>query len=78
MNRNTMLKILNPILGLLVVSQVTTGIFQANIPRETFECVHATGGYGVAICSLLHLVLNWSWVKTNFFAGRTGRSKAKG
>ncbi|MFZ4396745.1 MAG: hypothetical protein ACOYOU_14080 [Kiritimatiellia bacterium] len=72
MKRNTMLKVLNPILALLVVSQVTTGIFQEDIPKEIFEWVHATGGFGVAICSLLHLVLNWSWVKTNFFARRAG------
>ena len=72
MKRNTMLKILNPLLALLVVSQVSTGIFQENMPKETFEWVHATGGFSLAVGSLLHVVLNWNWVKTNLFTGRTG------
>lgn len=67
MKRNTMLKILNPILGILMASQMLTGIFGSSLSSEAFEIMHKDGGFLLAGVAGLHLILNWSWVKTNFF-----------
>ena len=67
MKRNTMLKILNPILGVLLVNQILTGIFHDTIPHEAFEFLHEGGGIALAVVAVLHVILNWNWVKANFF-----------
>ncbi|MFA7257815.1 MAG: hypothetical protein WC047_09605 [Kiritimatiellales bacterium] len=67
MKRNTMLKILNPILGILVINQILTGIFAETLPHEAFEVMHEGGGFLLAGVAALHLILNWNWVKANFF-----------
>ena len=70
MKRNTMLKILNPILGLLALNQILTGVFRGALSRETFEIMHEGGGFVFAGAALLHVILNWNWVKANFFRRR--------
>jgi hypothetical protein len=67
LKRNTMLKILNPILGVLFLNQVLTGIFNESLSPEAFEFLHEGGGYVFAGAAVLHLILNWNWVKANFF-----------
>ena len=67
MKRNTMLKILNPILGVLLVNQILTGVFHAGLPHEAFEIMHEISGFILASAVVLHVILNWSWVKANFF-----------
>lgn len=66
MNRNTALKILNPILALAVLCQLATGLFHGVLPRSAFELVHQWGGLLVAACAATHLVLNWNWVKAAY------------
>ena len=70
MKRNTMLTILNPILGVLLLSQVVTGISHKALPHEAFEILHQGGGLLLAVAALLHVTLNWNWVKANFFKRR--------
>lgn len=70
MKRNSMLKIVNPILGVLVVSQILTGVFGHSLPYEAFEILHQGGGYLLAVTAALHLILNWNWVKANYFKRR--------
>jgi hypothetical protein len=67
MKRNTMLKIVNPILGLLVINQILTGLLGETLPREAFEIMHEDGGFVLAGVAALHLILNWNWVKANYF-----------
>lgn len=73
MNRNKILKVLNPILGLLLVNQIVTGIFGESLPNELFEILHEGGGYVFAATAVLHVILNWNWVKANMFPGRTSQ-----
>ena len=70
MKRNDMLKIINPILGLLVVNQILTGVFGRSLSREAFEILHKDGGFVLAGVAALHLLLNWSWVKATYFKRR--------
>lgn len=66
MKRNLVLKILNPILGILALNQILTGLFSETLPPEAFEILHEGGGIVFAIVVLLHVTLNWSWIKSNF------------
>ena len=63
----TILKIINPILALLLLNQVLTAIFHDAISHEAFEILHQGGGVAFAATAALHLILNWNWVKANFF-----------
>jgi hypothetical protein len=64
-----MLKIVNPILGLLFVNQVATGLFHGGVSHEAFEIMHEGGGILLALVGGLHVALNWSWIRTNFLKG---------
>ena len=67
-----MLKILNPILGVLLVNRIVTGIFHEALPHEAFEIMHEGGGLVLAVVAILHVILNWHWVKANFFGSFRG------
>lgn len=67
MKKNTALKILNPVLAVLMLNQVLTGLFREALPGEAFEVLHEGAGMVLAAAALLHLVLNWSWVRASFF-----------
>ena len=66
MTRNNALKVINPVLGLLVVSQAATGLLNDLLPREVFEISHGVGGLLLVIVAITHLILNWNWVKATF------------
>ena len=67
MKRNTALKILNPILLVLFVSQAITGLFHTNIPYKAFELLHEDGGKILIGLIVVHIILNFNWVKANYF-----------
>lgn len=69
MKRNTLLKILNPILAILLANQVLTATLRWVLARESFRVIHTGGGIALAVAAVLHLILNWNWVKTNFSRG---------
>ena len=67
MKRNTALKILNPILLLFFVNQAISVLFREHFSREAFGIFHKTAG-GILLCLIaLHIILNFNWVKANFF-----------
>ena len=67
MTKVTALKILNPILALLILNQAATGLLADYLPREAFEILHEGGAYVLIAAVVLHVVLNWAWVKATFF-----------
>ena len=66
MKRSTLLKVVNLVLAVLFLNQVLTGLFHSALPHEAYEVLHEGGGIAFAIAGLLHLILNWNWVKANF------------
>jgi hypothetical protein len=66
MKKNTVLKIVNPVLGVLLVNQVLMGLMHDMLPREAFEVFHEGGGIVFTIVAILHVILNWNWIKANF------------
>lgn len=67
MKRNFILKILNPILAILFLNQFLTGLLHDAIPKKAYEVLHEGGGVAFACAILLHVLLNWNWVKANFY-----------
>lgn len=66
MNKNLLLKIVNSVLFLLFISQACSGFFHHSLSHELFEIIHEGGGIFLVLLSLIHLYLNWGWVRVNF------------
>jgi hypothetical protein len=68
MKKITSLKITNVILLILFLCQATTGLAHPFIGDESFEILHPSVGVLLIITGIVHIVLNWGWVKSNFSA----------
>jgi len=68
MKRNIALKILNPVLLVLFVSQALTGLFHAKVSPEAFELLHEGGGILLIVLIVGHLILNFNWIKASYFS----------
>jgi hypothetical protein len=67
MKKTTALKIINPLIAILILNQISTGILHQFFNHEVFEIIHEVGGIALFIGVLIHLILNWNWVKTSYF-----------
>ena len=63
MAKSTWLKIVNPVLLLTFLVQALSGLFYRLVPYEVFAPIHRVNGYLLVACALLHIYLNWDWVK---------------
>ena len=68
MTKNTVYKILSPILVVLTVNQVVTIILKDKMTGETFALFHETFGLVFIALIALHFVLNLNWIKANYFS----------
>ena len=66
MKKNTILKIINPTMGLLLLNQILTGFFGQQLPHKTFEILHKKSAIVIGCLVVAHIILNWSWVKANY------------
>jgi hypothetical protein len=67
MRKNTVLKILNLILLVLFVNQAVTVLFREKLSHEAFGFFHKGGGAILLGFILVHFILNFKWVKANYF-----------
>jgi hypothetical protein len=67
MKKNTLHKILNPILLVLFINQVVTVLFLDELPSKAFEIFHKGAGGVLLALIALHFILNFNWVKANYF-----------
>lgn len=67
MKKNSVFKVLNPILAILFLNQILTGLFNEVIPEKTYGLIHGGGGFLIAIAVVVHVIFNWNWVKANFY-----------
>jgi hypothetical protein len=67
MKNSAILKILNPILLLLIINQVVTGALGAKLPAWAFETFHVGGATLLVFLIFAHIMLNFNWIKTNYF-----------
>ncbi len=66
MNANRWLKVSIPVQGLLLLSQLVTGLNVDRIPDATYRIVHLGGGSLLVALVLIHVGLNWGWVRTQY------------
>jgi hypothetical protein len=67
MNRNSILKMLNPIIGIMMLSQILTGVFGRQLPGWVFENFHKHAGVVLGFVIAFHIILNWNWIKASYF-----------
>jgi len=67
MKRNTLHKILNPILIVLFINQAVTVLFLDELPVRAFQIFHKGGGAVLLVLIAVHFILNFNWVKANYF-----------
>ncbi|MDO8302980.1 MAG: hypothetical protein Q7T18_07050 [Sedimentisphaerales bacterium] len=68
MKKNTLHKILAPILLVLIANQVTTGLLADELAPGAFVVFHKGGGIILAGLIVVHLILNFNWVKATYFS----------
>ncbi len=68
MKKNTLHKILNPILLVLFINQMVTVLLLDELPPWAFQTFHKGGGGILLGLIAIHFILNFNWVKANYFA----------
>ena len=68
MKKNTLHKILNTILLVLFINQAITVLFLDELPPGVFQVFHKAGGGILLTLIALHFILNFNWVKANYFS----------
>jgi hypothetical protein len=66
MNKNAVLKAVNPALAILMVNQPFSALLSEVTGWDFFESLHVGGGILLVLVATIHLMLNWRWVTTNF------------
>ena len=61
-------KILNPVLVVLFINQAITVLFLDELPVKAFQILHKGGGAVLLALIAVHFILNFNWVKANYFA----------
>ena len=75
MNKRNLLKIVNVLLAILILNQATTALLRDILGHNLFEFFHEGGGVTLFVIALVHLYLNWAWVKANILPGRKKSGK---
>jgi len=65
--KQEILKNLNIVLAILLLSQLLSGIFRKEIGRGLFELIHEKGVISLIIVLLINVVLNRGWIKKQLF-----------
>ena len=66
MNKNALLKIVNPIIALLALNQILSGVLRDELPRGVFGVLHIYGAGLFALAVVCHVVLNWPWIQATY------------
>ena len=68
MKKNTMLKVLNPVLAVFFLNQAISAIFRDSFSHSAFSIFHKTAGIILLCLIALHIILNFNWIKNNYFS----------
>ena len=60
------LKIINPLLGLTFLWMLGTAVFRDFLPKGMFGNLHKPGGFVFFAFAVIHIILNWSWIKSTY------------
>lgn len=64
--KQKLMKIVNPVLFLTVVFQLVSGYVGAELHHPVLMEVHVITGWVIGGLAVVHLILNWGWVKSLF------------
>lgn len=70
MNKNAVLKVVNPALAILMVNQPFSALLSEVTGWDFFESLHVGGGVLLVSVAAVHLMLNWKWVTMNLLKNR--------
>jgi hypothetical protein len=70
MDKNAVLKVVNPALAILMLNQPFSGLLMAVTDWDFFEGLHVGGSVLLVCMASVHLMLNWRWVATNLLKKR--------
>ena len=65
-DKTAMLRIVNPLLGVLLLNQPLSILLGFLTGWEVFEVFHIVGGIALFMGAVVHVMLNWGWVRINF------------
>jgi cytochrome b561 len=68
MRKSQTLKLVNPILFLVILAQFAVALGMKFFAQGWMYPVHEYLGYSIGLLALLHLGLNWAWVKSTYLA----------
>lgn len=66
MDKQKALKGVNLLLGITFLSVALSGVFHSWIPYVLYRQVHPLAGFLLVILVVMHVYLNWAWIKLNF------------
>ena len=66
MAKNRAHKIIIPIMLILLIIQAVSGMLHERLVGELFEHIHVPVGLLLLVLGIVHLALNWHWVKANY------------
>ena len=64
MKKATLLKIVNVALFVFAVNQAVTGFLRGRINSNVYDLLHGKAAFVLVALALVHLILNWNWVKS--------------
>jgi hypothetical protein len=64
MDKMKWLKRVNVLLFFFLVHQAVTGLLADVMNGAVFAVMHPTGGILLVLCGLIHIGLNWGWVRS--------------
>ena len=67
MTKNRLLVIVNLLLAILIISQLSTVILMKVVGYKGIVEIHAIIGSLIFILITMHVILNWVWIKKNIF-----------
>ncbi len=66
MNKPKWLKIVNLILFICILNQALTVVLHDLANKDVFEYLHPIGGIFTLLFAIIHMALNWAWIKANY------------
>ncbi len=66
MNKQKMLKVLNPLLGLDIAALAGSVALRNILPPDFYPTVHPVLGVLLFLLAGTHVVLNWAWIRQNY------------
>lgn len=68
MTKQQALRVLNPVLGVLLVGQIAAPLVGQVVEMPPYQYqVHMWNGVLIGVLMVLHLILNWPWIRANYF-----------